>query len=214
MISVQTVIATVEARLPYASDLALSTGADIIVDPVGDGSERSATDNHVRALQFADPSSDWIVVLEDDAVPIDDFSSVLHSQLSEIDSDKIVSLYLGKQRPPSVQPTLQRTIEAASEDVSWLVTKNLYWGVGVCIPGAFVDSISDHVLTSTHPWDSSVGRWALANSVEVWYSWPSLVDHLDEETTINHADGMGRSEGRRAWRTGKPIPHGKTIMIK
>ena len=59
-----------------------------------------------------------------------------------------------------------------------------------------------------------VGRWALTNSVEVWYSWPSLVDHLDEKTTINHADGMGRSEGRRAWRTGKPIPHGKTIMIK
>ena len=211
---IQVVIATVEARLPYASDLALSTGADIIVDPVGDGSERSATDNHVRALQFADPSSDWVVVLEDDAVPIDDFSSVLYSQLSEIDNDKIVSLYLGKQRPPSVQPTLQRTIEAASEDVSWLVTKNLYWGVGVCIPGSFVDSISDHVLTSSHPWDSSVGRWALSNSVEVWYSWPSLVDHLDEETTINHADGMGRTEGRRAWRTGRPIPHGKTIMIK
>lgn len=214
MTKIQIVIATVESRLPYASDLALSTGADIIVDPVGDGSERSATDNHVRALQFADPSSDWIVVLEDDAVPIDDFSGVLYSQLSEIDNDKIVSLYLGKQRPPSVQPTLQRTIEAASEDVSWLVTKNLYWGVGVCIPGAFVDSISDHVLTSSHPWDSSVGRWALSNSVEVWYSWPSLVDHLDEETTINHADGMGRTEGRRAWRTGRPIPHGKTIMIK
>lgn len=214
MTKIQLVIATVEARLPYASDLALSTGADIIVDPIGDGSERSATDNHVRALQFADPSADWVVVLEDDAVPIDDFTSVLHRQLSEIDNDKIVSLYLGKQRPPSIQPTLQRTIESAPEDTSWLVTRNLYWGVGVCIPGVFVDSISEHVLTSSHPWDSSVGRWALTNSVEVWYSWPSMVDHLDEETTINHADGMGREAGRRAWLTGKPIPHGRSIMIK
>lgn len=212
--NIQVVIATVDARLPYARDLALSTGADIIVDPVGDGSERSATDNHVRALQYADPTANWIVVLEDDAVPIEDFSRVLCNQLSEIDSDKIVSLYLGKQRPPSIQPTLQRTIESAPEDTSWLVTRNLYWGVGVCIPGVFVDSLSDHVLSSSHPWDSSVGRWALTNSVEVWYSWPSLVDHLDEETTINHADGMGRVSGRRAWRAGRPIPHGKPIMIK
>lgn len=211
---IQTVIPTVTSRLHYASELALSTVADIIVDPVGDGSERSATDNHVRALQYADPSADWVVVLEDDAVPIEDFSAVLYNQLSEIDSDKIVSLYLGKQRPPSIQPTLQRTIESAPEDTSWLVTRSLYWGVGVCIPGGFVDSVSDHVLSSSHPWDSSVGRWALTNSVEVWYSWPSLVDHLDEETTINHADGMGRVAGRRAWRTGKPIPHGRTIMIK
>lgn len=212
--NIQVIIPTVTSRLHYASELALTTGADIIVDPVGDGSERSATDNHVRALQFADPTADWIVVLEDDAVPIDDFSSVLYNQLSEIENDKIVSLYLGKQRPPSIQPTLQRTVESAPEDTSWLVTRNLYWGVGVCIPGGFVDSISDHVLSSSHPWDSSVGRWALTNSVEVWYSWPSLVDHLDEETTINHADGMGRVSGRRAWRTGKPIPHGRTIMIK
>lgn len=214
MINIEIVIATVETRLPYANTLALETGADIIVDPVGDGSERSATDNHVRAMQLADPSADWVVVLEDDAVPIDDFSTVLRNQLSEIDNDKIVSLYLGKQRPPSIQPTLQRTIESAPEDTSWLVTRNLYWGVGVCIPGVFVDSIADHVLSSSHPWDSSVGRWALTNSVEVWYSWPSLVDHLDEETTINHADGMGRVAGRRAWRIGKPIPHGKAIMIK
>lgn len=211
---IQVVIPTVSSRRNYASELALATGADIVVDPVGDGSERSATDNHVRAMQLADPSADWVVVLEDDAVPIDDFSTVLRNQLSEIDNDRIVSLYLGQQRPPSIQPTLQRTIESAPEDTSWLITKNLYWGVGVCIPGRFVDSISDHVLTSSHPWDSSVGRWALTHSVEVWYSWPSLVDHLDEETTINHADGMGRVAGRRAWRTGKPIPHGKAIMIK
>lgn len=211
---IQVVVATVESRLSYANSLALSTGADIVVDPVGDGSERSATDNHVRALQHADPESDWIVVLEDDAEPIEDFTSVLFNQLSEVDNDKIISLYLGKQRPPSIQKTLQRTIEAATDDTSWLSSRSLYWGVGVCIPGKFVESLSDHVLTSSHPWDTSVGRWALTNSVEVWYSWPSLVDHLDEKTTINHADGMGRSEGRRAWRTGKPIPHGKTIMIK
>lgn len=213
-VTIQIVIPTVRSRLETAHSLALRTGGEIIVDPLGDGSERSATDNHVRAMQYADPSSEWIVILEDDADPIDNFTDVLREQLSSIDADKIVSLYLGKQRPPSIQPTLERTIASAPEDTSWLVTRMLYWGVGVCIPGKDAESVADHVLTSSRPWDTSVGHWALTHRRQVWYSWPSLVDHLDGETSIHHADGMARPEGRHAWRTGVPVPGNKTVMIE
>lgn len=212
--SIRVVIPTVEPRLGNARDLALLVGGDIVVDPVGDGSERSATDNHLRALQVATPSDEWVVVLEDDAVPVSNFSEILARQLSEVDTDRIVSLYLGKNRPPSIQPTIGRTIARADEDVSWMTTRMLWWGVGVCIPQRYVESVSDYVLSVDKPWDTSVGTWALKNQVDVWYTWPSLVDHLDEETTILHADGQPRAQGRVAWSTGEPIPNGRHIMIE
>ena len=211
---IQVVIATVESRLPYASDLALSTGADIIVDPVGDGSERSATDNHVRAMLSADPSADWVVILEDDAEPIDDFLTVLRTQLSEVGDPAIVSLYLGMSRPVRVQKAIERTISGLPSTASWISGPSLFWGVGVCIPGTHVDSVAEYALSSTRPWDQAVGLWAASKGVPVLYTWPSLVDHIDEDTTITHSDGQGRDPGRKAWRVGRPTTNGTVSVLK
>lgn len=209
------VIPTIESRISLASDLAHRVGGKIIVDPVGDGTERSATDNHVRAMLSADRSSGWVVVMEDDAVPIPDFNNILNNQLQKAPyRDCIISLYLGQQRPPRIQTTIERTILGAPDDMSWLQSRFLYWGVAVCVPSHLIDSMAGYSLTSHRPWDTGVGSWAYLNSVPVMYTWPSIVDHLDEETTINHEDGMGREQGRKAWKVGKPIPNGSVSMLK
>lgn len=214
MMNVKVVIPTIKSRSDIANSLALRTGGELIIDPVGDGTERSATDNHVRALLSADKSSNWVVVLEDDADPIDNFVEILNRQLETIDNDKIVSLYLGQQRPAHVQKTIKRTVGSLPKNTAWLKNKMLYWGVGVCIPTRMADSVAEYALTSSRPWDTSVGVWALTTKTEVWYTWPSMVDHLDDETTIRHADGRARESGRKAWNVGEPAHTGAVTVIK
>ena len=212
--SVRVVIPTVESRLSQANELAIRTGGEIVIDPVGDGSERSASDNHVRAMLYAPEDYDWIVILEDDAVVSDSFLDDLESALSSVVPKAVVSLYLGRGRPASIQPPIQRTVDSLDDTVSWLQMPNLYWGVGVAINYREVHSVADYVLSSPLPWDTAVGRWCLTSRTPVLYTWPSLVDHRDTETTINHADGRGRAPGRVAWSFGSPTKNGTTVVVK
>ena len=214
MVASQVKIPTIDSRRDLANDLALLTGGDIIIDPVGDGSERSATDNHVRAMLSADRSKDWVVIMEDDASPIERFTEILDRQLESLDEDCLVSLYLGRQRPTNVQKTIQRTVISIPEGCSWLRSKSLFWGVGVCIPTRHIDSVAEYALTSTRPWDQAVSLWALTNETPVMYTWPSMVDHVDVETTIRHSDGNGRTPGRVAWSVGEPSPNGTITVLK
>lgn len=211
---VKVVIPTVKSRTELASSLALRVGGEMIIDPVGDGTERSATDNHVRAMLSADPSADWVVILEDDAEPIDDFLPVLRAQLSEVGDPAVVSLYLGRSRPARVQKAIERTISGLPSTASWISGPSLFWGVGVCIPGTHVDSVAEYALSSSRPWDQAVGLWAASKGVPVLYTWPSLVDHIDEDTTIAHSDGQGRDPGRKAWRVGRPTTNGTVSVLK
>lgn len=208
------VIPTVESRIDLANSLALRTGGEIIVDPVGDGSERSATDNHVRAMLSVGSTEDWVVVLEDDAEPIDDFQSVLRDQLSEVNVPSVVSLYLGMGRPARIQKTIERTISDLPGTASWIECRSLFWGVGVCIPGSYVDSVAEYALSSSRPWDQAVSLWAMSKRLPILYTWPSLVDHIDEDTTITHSDGQGRDPGRKAWRVGRPTTNGTVSVLK
>lgn len=214
LMGVKVVIPTVKSRTDLASSLALRVGGEMIIDPVGDGSERSATDNHVRAMLSVGPTDDWVVILEDDADPIDDFQSVLRAQLSEAPTPSVVSLYLGQGRPKMIQKSLGLAINGLPDTTSWLKSSSLHWGVGVCIPGDLVDSVAEYALSSSRPWDQAVGLWAMTNNVPVLYTWPSLVDHIDEETTIVHADGQEREPGRKAWRVGTPPTNGTTFVLK
>jgi hypothetical protein len=44
--------------------------------------------------------------------------------------------------------------------------------------------------------------WSTRNNVEVAYTVPSLVDHADGPTLVQHRDSSVREPGRVAWKTG------------
>lgn len=142
-----------------------------------------------------------LVVLEDDAVPVQGFLSQLDRAL-EVAPSPIVSLYLGREWPPHWQHSINLALQDADKtDAAWLVCDELLHGVGVAVQ---TDLVADMLENSNQrlPIDESISSWAMTNHHLVSYTTPSLVEHADLPTLVNHFDGEPRPAGRVAWRTG------------
>ena len=147
------------------------------------------------------PHVEWLVVLEDDAIPCDDFNGQLNQALA-FTTAPIVSLYLGKLRPPHVQYMIAPAIDRAQKaDASFIVSRHLLHAVGLAIRA---DQVPDMLtnLDDTLPIDEAIERWANQRRYRIAYTFPSLVDHTDGETLLQHRDGSKREPGRVAWQFG------------
>lgn len=143
------------------------------------------------------------MILEDDAVPAPDFTNQLHYALTYAPSP-IVSLYLGKQRPPWAQHGIATAINKATTDnADWIISTRLLHAVGYAIKTDLLPSLL--AFTTPAPVDQHITAWATTYGHTVSYTWPSLVDHADLPTVIEqHPDGQPRPPGRTAWTT---APH-------
>lgn len=167
-----------------------------------------------RAL--ADGSSYWSVVLEDDAVPVPNFLEQLTSAL-QVAPAAIVSLYLGRSRPPQFQPRIARAVGLADAmDASFIVGNRLLHGVGVAIKTRLIPDMLDVTGTTACyglPIDEAISAWARAYHYGVAYTWPSLVDHADGLTVAHHRDNLPRTPGRTAWRADGQLRRWNTSHI-
>ena len=160
----------------------------------------------------------WCVVIEDDAIPVPDFNKHLDEVLA-LAPTPVVSLYLGKLRPPQYQAWIKYATERADlaePPASWIISPDLFHAVGVCIRHDLVadmlDSIKDltsiggDMMPTPAPIDQAISWWAKEREHQISYVYPSLVDHADGETVEQHADGQPREPGRIAWKTGYREP--------
>lgn len=177
-------------------------GRDVHADFVSiDNGMLGCDDNH-EAVQhhLANLPSTWSVILEDDAEPVDDFTDQLQAALPHAPTP-IVSLYLGRQRPPHWQLRIERALKAANnQNASWIVSTHLLHAVGYCIKTELLPSLLSH--DSVLPVDQHIGDWARRFGHSVAYTVGSLVDHADMPTIVNHPDGKPRKPGRKAWQLG------------
>ncbi|CKH13395.1 hypothetical protein PXH78_33115 [Mycolicibacterium smegmatis] len=184
-------------RADMAQALAEQVSASFV--SVDDGT-LGAEANHLQVWKhLADMGTTHCCVLEDDAVPVDGFRDQL-DQAIEVAPAPVVSLYLGRSRPPQWQPKIYRAIEKADDDTCWIVGTHLLHAVGVVIPTDLVQSMTSH--RTNLPIDQSISLWARVRGHRVAYTVPSLVDHLDGPTLIQHPDGKPRPAGRVAWQVG------------
>lgn len=185
-------------RTLMAEQLADTTGALVI--SYDDGT-LGATLNHINTWKrLADEPTEWALVLEDDAVPVDDFTHQLEQALT-VAPTPIVSLYLGRQRPPQFQDLIPPAIDTAAEcDAHWLVSRQLFHAVGYAVRTDLLHDMLTH-LNETEPIEAAITSWVHRRYRRVAYAWPSLIDHADTETLIDHPDGELRPPGRVAWET-------------
>lgn len=183
-----------------------------------DQGEWGSTRNHLKVWTHlaADHvagrwSPQWLVVLEDDAVPCNDFREQLDAALASAPSD-VVGLYLGTGYPTAWQDFIQHV---QNDPAHWTQTHSLLHGVGTAIRAELVPSMLEWVgNVGSRPIDDAITEWVRSKAQVVSYTRPSLVDHHDWPTLINHPDQEGRENPRRAWQFGtRPDWKSTTVWI-
>ncbi|MUM06208.1 hypothetical protein B5P44_15635 [Mycobacterium sp. CBMA 213] len=186
------------ARQSMAEQLASTTEADYL--SLDDGRLGPGANHCLVWSRLATLNHEWTVVLEDDALPVAGFRDQL-SQALGAEPASVVSLYLGQQRPPQHQVMIANALaEAEACQAHWITSTYLLHAVAVAIKTELVPDMLANLPAL--PIDEAIGDWARSRGHQIAYSVPSLVDHADLPTLVNHPDGQPRQTGRVAWQVG------------
>lgn len=179
-------------RIEHAQRLADQLQAHLFIDETGHG----ANWNHHRALEWAARLECRVVVLEDDALPVADFTELVIEWLTRF-PDNLISFYLGTGRPPQYQMQIaERLILADKNRADHITLPRLIHGVCYSVP-------PQHLSRLLERWDNSkAADYAVGDACggSVVYPCYSLVDHADGDPVEIHPDNQPRRERRRAWR--------------
>lgn len=180
------------SRTGHAQRLAALLDAHLLIDDGNHG----ANWNHRRALEWAAEQTCRVVVVEDDAMPVDLFFTSVTSWLNRF-PESLVSFYLGTGRPPQYQMQVaERLIVADKTRSDFITLPRLIHGVCYSVPPQHIERVLSR-WDSSKPADYAVGD---ACGGAVVYPCYSLVDHADGEPVERHPDSAPRTERRRAWR--------------
>ncbi|HCM9446173.1 TPA: hypothetical protein ACOEGY_003471 [Enterobacter bugandensis] len=180
------------SRIGHAQRLAALLEAKLFID---DG-HHGANWNHRRAIEWAAEQSCRVVVLEDDALPVSDFTERVGEWLNSF-PESLVSFYLGTGRPPQYQMQIaERLIVADKTQADYITLPRLIHGVCYSVPPQHIERVLSR-WDSSKPADYAVGD---AYGGAVVYPCYSLVDHADGVPVERHPDSAQRIERRRAWR--------------
>lgn len=181
------------SRRTMAEELASKLEADIVFM---DEHSAGANSNHLRALRWAAEQSDRVIIIEEDALPVDGFREKVTYWLARFPDD-MLSFYLGTGRPPQYQLQIaERLIVADKTRADFIKLPRLIHGVCYSVPQQHIERVLSR-WDNSKPADYAVGD---AYGGAVVYPCYSLVDHADGEPVERHPDSAPRTERRRAWR--------------
>lgn len=188
-------------RQQQAWDLANVTDAKVL--SYDEGGHLGCTRNHHKVwTKLLQHGGDWGVVLEDDAVPVHGFTEQVAAALADPPAD-VIGLYLGKSYPRAWQRFVKKA--CAHETANYIVSSHLLHCVATAIRMDLVPDMLRFIGSMSEqdwPIDEQVTHWCRLRGYQVAYTLPSLVDHADGPTLLNHPDGDGRMMARVAYRVG------------
>ncbi|HHA1905703.1 TPA: hypothetical protein ACOEP7_001524 [Enterobacter asburiae] len=180
------------SRFASAVLLAEELGAHLLIDEGNHG----ANWNHRRAIEWAAEQPCRVVVLEEDALPVQGFTDKVTDWLLRFPDD-MLSFYLGTGRPPQYQMQIaEQLIVADKTRADFITLPRLIHGVCYSVPPQNIERLLPG-WDNSKPADYAVGD---AYGGAVVYPCYSLVDHADGEPVERHPDSAPRTERRRAWR--------------
>jgi hypothetical protein len=138
------------------------------------------------AWSLADPAADYHVLIQDDALACADLLAGIELALEHVTPGAILSPYLGTGRmAPARWDTLERMADASG--ASFVRSERVMWGVCLAVPAADVaEMVGWCDRRAGVPDDMRVGSWGKRNGREVWYTWPSLIDHRTVPSLTKH----------------------------
>jgi hypothetical protein len=154
------------------------------------------------AWSLADPDADWHVLIQDDAQPCADFLAGLERALAFVPPGAVVSPYLGTGRNVPIRwEAMCRAADTAK--ATWVRSNKLMWGVCLVLPVRDIPDMIGYADTRAGvPDDMRVAGWVDRTGREVWYTWPSLVDHRGVASLTKH---QARERFARTWLDGSAL---------
>lgn len=178
----------------------------MISDP--GGRQRSTWRTHRLCLEAIQPDATFACILQDDALPCDDFARLVTAAIAE-QPDRIIALFV-----PGVGH-LARTVNIARmRGQRWLDWPAISFVplVGVVYPAdiaraipAFADAKRISVGRAD---DAVISQFVRAHRIHPVAILPSLVEHLDSVPSVmGMPSGRGASHRVAAWYAQGPLPH-------
>ena len=141
------------------------------------------------------PDADWHILLQDDALLCDAFLPGMNEALRHVKGPAVVSPYLGMGGYQTAR-WKPLTELADRRGAAFIRTRKLGWGVCIALPVLMIPDMIAYADTRAGvPDDMRVAGWAERRGIDVWYTWPSLVDHLPVPSLTKH-----RAKDRKAFR--------------
>jgi len=145
-----------------------------------------------RAWLETDPSSEYCLVLQDDAIVPDNFRELAEARLAESE-DRVYSFYAGKMLGSRID-------KARAEGKDHLLEHMIYNEIALCIRGEHVENMVKFCDDRDAQNDQQINIWAGENGIRIKYVLPSLVDHRDEESIYRSQTGFNPGDkGRHAY---------------
>lgn len=137
---------------------------------------------------------DWHVVIQDDAILTPNFYENIENAITALGQKTLISLYTGTARPMAKR--VKDAVEKA-KDGEWLTFRQLLWGVGIVIPTSQIMPVLEFVEDIDLQYDNKIGEFYCRNSLPVYYTVPSLVDHNDELGSLLPGHGKAVNDDPR-----------------
>lgn len=164
---------------------ALDFPAILVWDRIGSRWETGA-----RAMAARDLTTDWWLVVQDDAIPCPNLVQSLEKILQHVPDTAPVGLYIGR-----VSPFIQHLREVPAH-TRWVTMPTLNWGVAVAVPTHTIDNMLDWCADRREQnYDVRLGAYyRTVLGQDCWYTFPSLVEHRQGRSLV-----AGRSPRRKAF---------------
>lgn len=176
-------------RKELAHKLAVDVGADYVSeDRTWPPSNMGCASNHIKTLthlnSLAAPD-EWCVILEDDALPVDNFRDELNRALMKCDAS-LVGLYLGTGNSdgPTQRAIIPAVNAARTSDAAWIESDWFISTVGYVLRAEWLSDLIPALSSMGGPVDNRISDWSQSAGLKTWYCQPSLVDHHDESSMI------------------------------
>jgi len=185
-------------RTPYVDELRDALGRPVAVCWDSEGPASGNADRVWRTARggwlLHDPDADWHLLLQDDAWPCADLLAGLENALERVPPDAVVSAYLGRGGATPARWGRMAS-QADRTGASFVVSRKLMWGVAIILPTKRIGEMierADRMAGVTD--DMRVAGWADRTRTDVWYTWPSLVDHRPVPSLTKHHAKNRRAE--------------------
>lgn len=142
-------------------------------------------ENCKAAWRSHDPSADFHVVIQDDAIVCNNFKERAEKFITDMESERVANNWPINLYNFFFKQDCSSTIMYEYEKKGYMFEARNRGGVAICLPVNQIENMIKHydTLTDRHD-DERINDWLVSNKYKACFSVPSLIDHDDHTPSL------------------------------